>query len=232
MTTTAVRLSKQRRTTAYTDIEQSPQLEEIMSRLETGDSFDSVARWLVKSAPKFKGRQDRTLGKQLARWWRDHAGAVRDNLAQKRAAEIAEVTRLEELYAMQMKRVKMLTDNEATIKTLFPGGRQEIAEAKNLLHLIIDKKQSLGLYEKADAPVSVTHIDNSTNVQTNIAVRMTDKVNEVLADQKSRRRILAAVTQITKPQRTVDEAREKQIVSGTRGTGGETIDVMPVAATG
>lgn len=215
-------LSQQRRAKAFADIETSPFLLEIIEKLEAGDSFDSVGKWLVEEKNAFD-KQPRSLAKQLNRWWTEREGQARAYLEAQRANTIEEIEKLEELYSKQLKRLEIAMQNEETIGTLLPYVQKEFSEARAILHLLIDKKQSLGLYQKAaETPQSITQINNVTHVHNNqksVTLEVSgasERAQKTLQDPKSRRKILAVVDALGRPKRSDEEAFKRRFHVGSR----------------
>lgn len=235
MATTKSQLSPARRQGAFAKIEQLPVLADVLEMLQKGQSFDSVAIWIQQQG-HFKDKQSRTLSRQLSRFWKQRGEEkAPEVIAHKQAVTVDEIEKLERLAQLQEERLQIITENEKTIGHLFPHVRQDIGELKSIYHLIIDKKQSLGVYA-AQQQQPQTVINNVTNVTENNNVvkidRLDTKIQAVISDQKSRRRLLNAVEALARPERDPDEAFAKRFHTGDRGQSEEFEEITVGQASG
>lgn len=105
-----------------------------------------------------------------------------------------EINELEELYRLQMNRVKIDYEKEQQISKLFPTMSTEIREARNLLEALLKMKQELGLLKSAPQ-------EHNVNITAEIEGQLTEDVAQfaseamqgVLENPESRRRVTGVV---------------------------------------
>lgn len=248
MTGPRVQKSQKRRSTSFQKIEKSALLPQIIEKLEANVGFDHVAIWIQEQG-EFKDIQSRSLGKQLNRFWKAYGESSKQAVAiveKNRRTDIEELAKLEELAELQKARIDQLRKTEEKLPTLFPNFRQDIAEYRGILHLLIDKKAALGLYGKATQAATkpegeggnVTNVTvhQTNNTQVNID-KLDDRMKKVVTDDKSRRKILNVIERFSKDERTPEEAFKKRYHLGSRvgdendgPEAGTVIDVEPEAA--
>lgn len=107
---------------------------------------------------------------------------------QKVANGMEELAKLNELYDLQMSRIKIDVDNEKKINKLFQTTGREIFYAMKILKQTSDLKMDLGLAKRQLGEVSV-----SGQAAIQIGDRYTDGVGRVMADPDSRRKVLGMV---------------------------------------
>jgi len=99
-----------------------------------------------------------------------------------------ELSELQRLYEMQMKRVEIDVTNEQNINKLFPTTGREIFVAMKILKQSADLKMDLGLAKRQLGELAVT---GQASMQ--IASRHGEGVAGVMTDPDSRRRVLGMV---------------------------------------
>jgi len=110
------------------------------------------------------------------------------NAAHKVANGMEELQKLNDLYDLQMDRIKIDVENEKKINKLFQTTGREIFYAMKILKQTSDLKMDLGLAKRQLGEVSVS---GSAAVQ--ISDRYTDGVGKVMADPDGRRKVLGMV---------------------------------------
>jgi hypothetical protein len=108
--------------------------------------------------------------------------------AQRLANGMYELEKLNELYDLQMDRIKIDVENEKKINKLFPSTGREIFYAMKILNQASELKMNLGIAKRQLGEVSVT---GAAAVQ--IADRYSDGVGKVMSDPDSRRKVLGMV---------------------------------------
>lgn len=108
--------------------------------------------------------------------------------AQKVANGMEELAKLNELYELQMERIKIDVGNEKKINKLFNTTGREIFYALKILEQTSDLKMDLGLAKRQLGEVSVS---GQSAVQ--IGDRYNDDIGKVMADPDSRRKVLGMV---------------------------------------
>lgn len=108
---------------------------------------------------------------------------------------IDEVRELEELYRLQMDRIKIDYEKEQQISKLFPSMTSEIKEARALLESMIAAKQAVGVY-------SQTPQEHNLNVEVGVEIegRLAEDLNTasqnvkaVMENPESRRKVTGVV---------------------------------------
>lgn len=114
--------------------------------------------------------------------------AVGIHAAQRLANGMYELEKLNELYDLQMDRIKIDVENEKKINKLFPSTGREIFYAMKILNQSSELKMNLGIAKRQLGEVSVT---GAAAVQ--IADRYSDGIGKVMSDPDSRRKVLGMV---------------------------------------
>jgi hypothetical protein len=110
------------------------------------------------------------------------------NAAAKLHNGLYELEKLNELYELQMERIKIDVDNEKKINKLFPSTGREIFYAMKILNQSSELKMNLGIAKRQLGEVSVA---GAASVQ--IADRYSDGVGKVMSNPDGRRKVLGMV---------------------------------------
>jgi hypothetical protein len=114
--------------------------------------------------------------------------AVAMNSAQRLNNGMYELEKLNELYDLQMERIKIDVDNEKKINKLFNTTGREIFYAMKILNQASELKMNLGIAKRQLGEVSVA---GQGAIQ--IGDRYNEGVGKVMADPDSRRKVLGMV---------------------------------------
>lgn len=132
-----------------------------------------------------------------------------------------ELSELQRLYEMQMKRVEIDVTNETNINKLFPTTGREIFVAMKILKQSAELKMDLGLAKRQLGELAVT---GQASMQ--IASRHGESVGTVMTDPDSRRRVLGMVeTLIALGSQTGVDAAD-MVHSAVEVSGSKVIDVL------
>jgi hypothetical protein len=144
-----------------------------------------------------------------------------------------ELSELQRLYEMQMKRVEIDVTNEANINKLFPTTGREIFVAMKILKQSATLKMDLGLAKRQLGELSVTG-----QASMAIATRHGENMGAIMTSPDSRRRVLGMVETLMALSAKAD-IDATDLVAGAAGVAGtsvidvhveDVIDVEPVAA--
>lgn len=114
--------------------------------------------------------------------------AVAANAAQKFSNGLEELEKLDELWNLQMDRIKIDVANEKKINKLFPSTGREVFYAMKIVHQTSQLKMDLGIAKRQLGEVSV-----SGTAAVQIGNRYDNDVGKVMADADSRRKVLGMV---------------------------------------
>jgi len=113
---------------------------------------------------------------------------VASNAAKKFSNGMEELEKLDELYNLQMERIKIDVANEKKINKLFPSTGREVFYAMKIIHQTSQLKMDLGIAKRQLGEVSV-----SGTAAVQIGARYDDNVGRVMADPDGRRKVLGMV---------------------------------------
>jgi hypothetical protein len=140
--------------------------------------------------------------------------------AQKLANGMYELEKLNELYDLQMDRIKIDVENEKKINKLFPSTGREIFYAMKILNQSSQLKMDLGIAKRQLGEVSVT---GEASVQ--IADRYNDGVGKVISNPDGRRKVLGMVEALMALSARTNIDAAEIIASAQSYAPGEVIDV-------
>lgn len=190
--------------------------EEMHERVRGGWPLSELARWIQEDKEEYQDVTRQGLltvlknyrasippGELVAkRLPKDHQRAM-----DKLEAGIDEVNELEELYRLQMERVKIDATTEKAINKLLPSLSQEIKEARSLLESLAGLKQSLGINSRAPE-------EHNVNIGVEVEGRLvedlgpigSEAVKKVMESPESRRRVTGVVDRFLRMSERKDEA--------------------------
>lgn len=165
---------------------------EVHRRLVDGWSTDRVATFIQQEAKEYLDVRHESLRVMLGEYRQTippHERAAPILPSQARVAEavkdgLDELRELEQLYAMQMERIKIDFQNENTIKKLMPSMTQEMRAAREILSDIAQIKMDLGLNKR-----HLGTVDVDAQV-TAVAASYSPGVGKVIGNPESRRKLL------------------------------------------
>jgi hypothetical protein len=160
--------------------------------LVDGWSTDRVATFIQQEAKEYLDVQHESLRVMLGEYRQTippHERAAPILPSQARVAEavkdgLDELRELENLYAMQLKRIEIDLKNEETIKKLMPSMTQEMRAAREILSDIAQIKMDLGLNKR-----HLGTVDVDAQV-TAVGAAYSPGVGKVIGNPESRRKLL------------------------------------------
>lgn len=183
--------------------------QEMYDRICAGWPIAQVARFIQQDRNEYTEISQRGLEQQLVEFRKQMPPG---DLVQKRFPElydkakdrveegIDELAELEDLYRIQMARIKIDYATEKGIKKLLPSMTGEIREARQILETITNLKMDLGVLDRARRGVDVNvDVDVEAKLTGEIMGRFSDDgVNEVLNNPESRRKVMGVVERFMK----------------------------------
>lgn len=142
------------------------------------------------------------------------------NASAKVANGMEELQKLNQLYDLQMDRIKIDVDNEKKINKLFQTTGREIFYAMKILKQTSDLKMDLGLAKRQLGEVSVS---GSAAIQ--IGDRYNDGIGKVMSDPDSRRKVLGMVETLMALGAKANLDATEIVKSAVDFAGGDVIDV-------
>lgn len=152
--------------------------------------------------------------------------AVAMHAAQKITNGREELEKLNELYDLQMARIKIDVENEKKINKLFQTTGREIFYAMKILKQTSDLKMDLGLAKRQLGEVSVS---GAAAIQ--ITDRYNDGIGKVMADPDSRRKVLSMVETLMSLGAKANLDASELVRSAADFATGNVIDIEPEPAT-
>lgn len=151
--------------------------------------------------------------------------AVATNAAARMANGLEELDKLQQLWDLQMERIKIDFETEKKINKLFPSTGREVFYAMKIVNQTSQLKMDLGIAKRQLGEVSV-----SGTAAVAIGARYDEGVGKVISDPDSRRKVLGMVEALmTIGQRANIDASEI-VKSATSYAEDDVIDVESVEA--
>ena len=191
--------------------------QEMYDRICAGWPIAQVARFIQQERNEYTEITQRGLEQQLVEFRKQMPPG---DLVQKRFPElydkakdkveegIDELAELEDLYRIQMARIKIDYATEKGIKKLLPSMTGEIREARQILETITNLKMDLGVLDRARRGVDVNvDVDVDATLTGEVVGRFSDDgVNEVLNNPESRRKVMGVVERFMKLPASTEES--------------------------
>lgn len=177
--------------------------EEMHERVRQGWPLSELARWIQEDKEEYLSvtrpglltvlqnyRAKIPPGELVAqRLPKDHQKAV-----EKLEKGVDEVQELEELYRIQMSRVKIDVETESAINKLLPSLTQEIKEARSILESLAGMKMELGINTRAPEEHNVNvEVDVDARLDADLGTFGSESVQQVLDSPEKRRRVTGVV---------------------------------------
>jgi hypothetical protein len=223
-----------------TTLEKSPYFEDIVAKLNDGQSAMSITNWLHETCGVFGGISQGALRKQISRLKQQLDSGEDDVMARRiaaRTAQVEELDHLERLRKTQWARIQQQRKQEKKLPILLEKFRHELAEYRQIVHLITSLKQSLGIYDRLPVPGEGgqggdIHIHKHDHHGDTKVVDLGGRFAEIAEDPKKRRRVLSVLETMMKPERTPEEEMDARMHIATRGSAEpEVIDAEVVEKT-
>jgi hypothetical protein len=199
-----VRMGSKSRQPGFSKLRATRSFREIHERIRQGWPPTELARWIQEDREEYTDvtraalmlvlrnyRQAIPPGELVERRIPQAVMAAKEKLAK----GVDEVVELEELYRLQMDRVKIDYEKERAINKLFPSMSTEIKEARSLLESLMGMKIQLGL--RSAAPQ-----EHNINITADVDERLTEDaakfaaseaIQGVLESPEARRRVTGVV---------------------------------------
>jgi hypothetical protein len=147
--------------------------------------------------------------------------AVAMNSAARMANGLEELEKLQQLYDLQMERIKIDVETEKKINKLFPSTGREIFYAMKILNQSSQLKMDLGIAKRQLGEVSV-----NGSAAIAIGARHNDEsVGKVMADPDSRRKVLGMVEALMTIGQKANIDAAEIVNSATRFAAEDVIDI-------
>ena len=177
--------------------------EEIHERVKQGWPTTELARWIQEDREEYQDVSRSALVSVLT----NYRGSIPPGeLVEKRLPKafveakekiesgLDELVELEELYRLQMERVKIDFEKEKLIDKLLPTMTNEIKEARALLEAMFGLKAELGIITRSPQEHNVNiHAEVEGQFSEDIGQFASEAVQGVLGDAESRRRVTGVV---------------------------------------
>lgn len=211
--------------------------DEVDRRLRIGWSSTDLAKFIQEESQELTDLSSTYVCKMIDNYRKSippaelllttQSTTVAKNAIAKVANGMEELEKLNELYELQMERIKIDVENEKKINKLFQTTGREIFYAMKILKQTSDLKMDLGIAKRQLGEVSV-----SGQAAIAIGARYENGVEKVMTDPDKRRKVLGMVEALmTLGERANVDAAEI-VSSAARYAGTEIIDAEAVEVTG
>ena len=176
--------------------------QQVHKKLAEGWGETELARWIQEDREEYTDVTRNALIMALRSYRKQIPAAElvgkrlpKDFIVAKQELEqtINEVQELEELYRLQMDRVRIDFEKEKQISKLFPSMTSEIKEARALLESMIAAKQAVGVYTPSAQ-------EQNVNVNVEVEAKLTEdvqtasqSVKTVMENPESRRKVTGVI---------------------------------------
>lgn len=209
--------------------------EEVDRRLRIGWSSPELAKFIQEEEQELTHLSNGYVRKMIDEYRRSippaelllttQSPAVASNAAQRYQNGLEELEKLDQLYELQMERIKIDVANEKKINKLFSSTGREVFYAMKIINQTSQLKMDLGIAKRQLGEVNV----NSTAAIA-IGARYDDGVGKVLADPDGRRKVLGMVEALMSISSRASIDASEIVNSATKYAGEDVIDIESVDA--